>query len=190
MLDKNISLNLVQSQQIKDPKLYDLLNKLINAVADLDRQFALSTFATVIKANVGITFPNAQTPSTDPNTLDDYEEGVWVPTDASGAALAFAFGGPVLYIKVGKLVYVTADITYPATASGAGAAIGGLPFTPINTQQDFAIGFSTFANSLYGIIPASTGSILLYNSLTSAPVTNVQLSTKVVRLSTCYIAVQ
>jgi hypothetical protein len=59
--------------------------------------------------------------------LDDYEEGTWTPTDASGAGLTLTVAAAT-YTKIGRMVYWQAVVAYPATADASGAAIGGLPF--------------------------------------------------------------
>jgi hypothetical protein len=59
--------------------------------------------------------------------FDDYEEGDWTPTDASGAGLAVSVAY-AKYVKIGKQVTVNAYFSYPANASGLGAVIGGFPF--------------------------------------------------------------
>jgi len=82
-----------------------------------------------------IKFPATQNPSADANTLDDYEEGTWTPTDASGTGLSFS-GVVATYTKIGRQVTVTARLQYPATADGATAIIGGLPFT-VNSTNSF-----------------------------------------------------
>ena len=84
--------------------------------------------ATPSASGAGITFPATQSDSTDANTLDDYEEGTWTPTDGSGAGLSFTINGTSTYTKIGKQVICRAGLTYPVTASGANANIGGLPF--------------------------------------------------------------
>ncbi len=81
-----------------------------------------------------VLFPGTQIPSTDPNALDDYEEGTFTPIDASGAALAFT-NAEGHYIKVGQWCHCLIYLTYPATASGAAAKIGGLPFTAKTTTN-------------------------------------------------------
>jgi hypothetical protein len=63
--------------------------------------------------------------------LDDYEEGTWTPTDASGAGLTFTSTN-CLYTKIGRIVKLEGFITYPSTASVAIAEIGGLPFNNAN----------------------------------------------------------
>lgn len=98
-----------------------------------------------------IKFPAAQNASTGVNTLDDYEEGTWTPTDGSGAALSFTVSD-CQYIKIGQFVMANFAITYPATANGAGVRIAGLPFTSQNTSASFSYGgcisTCTFATGL------------------------------------------
>jgi len=60
------------------------------------------------------------------------EEGPWTPTDISGASLALTSVGG-WYQKVRNWVHFTGGFTYPVTASGATAAIGGLPYTVKNS---------------------------------------------------------
>lgn len=83
----------------------------------------------ILTAN-GIKFPATQVPSADANTLDDYEEGTWTPTDGSGAGLSFTnTSGNCIYTKIGRMVYAAFRVTYPSTANGSAARIGNLPFT-------------------------------------------------------------
>jgi hypothetical protein len=58
--------------------------------------------------------------------------GTWTPTDASGAGLTLAIAEGQ-YIKIGPMLHWRAFVRYPSTASGSGAAIGGLPYA-MNTQ--------------------------------------------------------
>jgi hypothetical protein len=60
--------------------------------------------------------------------LNDYEEGTWTPVDSSGAGLTFS-GASGTYTKIGRQVTVNGQLSFPATASTANIAIGGLPFT-------------------------------------------------------------
>jgi len=59
------------------------------------------------------------------NKLDDYEEGTWTPT-GEGITYAQAFGS---YVKVGRMVMVTYNITFPSTGNTGGAQINSLPFS-------------------------------------------------------------
>lgn len=143
---------------------------------------------TMIIADGQIQFPATQNPSTDPNVLDDYEEGTWTLTDASGAGLALttpAFGTNT-YTKIGRLVHVTGSATYPATASGATAKIGGLPFTSANTFCPMA-GFSSESTIVgYQVDPSAT---TLHPVVSPASfTTNAALSGDDVYFSGSYVA--
>ena len=62
----------------------------------------------------------------DANKLNDYEEGTHSFTDASGASLSMS--GSMIYTKIGRLVKVMFDISYPSTSSSANASVT-LPFS-------------------------------------------------------------
>jgi hypothetical protein len=61
------------------------------------------------------------------NKLEDYEEGTWTPTDASGEGYSLTVNSAT-YTKIGRLVYITVYIDYPAQSSSAAQLNGGLPF--------------------------------------------------------------
>jgi hypothetical protein len=82
-----------------------------------------------LQVSSGITFPATQVAKSDPNTLDDYEEGTWTPADASGASLTFT-SVTARYTKIGNVVYINAILTYPTTVDVSQAKISGLPFAP------------------------------------------------------------
>lgn len=74
--------------------------------------------------------PNGTT-STDPNVLDAYVEGTWVPTlvGASTAGSYTVTTTSAKYVKVGKLVTVTAGMIITVNSAGTGVLhFGGLPF--------------------------------------------------------------
>jgi hypothetical protein len=85
------------------------------------------------QTGTGITFPASQNASSDPNTLDDYEEGTWTPSYTSvGATWSYTpqYG---TYVKIGQMVY--AQFYLFATASGTTSnqvGVIGLPFTSFN----------------------------------------------------------
>jgi len=89
--------------------------------------------ATPSTSGSGITFPATQSSSSDANTLDDYEEGTWTPTQGSGvSAVSGTFTASGNYTKVGRLVTVnfTASATAFTYTNGTGSLLGSLPFTP------------------------------------------------------------
>lgn len=115
-------------------------------------------------------FPATQVPSSDPNTLDDYEEGTWTP------ALTFATPGDLsvtynsfttgTYTKVGRLVTVNFLIVTSAfthtTAAGA-MSVTGLPFATINVSE-----YRAYAPLLFGGINKAGG----YSSVMGAVLGN------------------
>lgn len=60
------------------------------------------------------------------DVLSQYDEGTWTPADFSGAGLALTAAGS--YTRIGRMVFFSAEITYPVTVNAAWAAINGLPF--------------------------------------------------------------
>jgi hypothetical protein len=66
--------------------------------------------------------------------LNWYEEGTWTPVDSSGAGLSFT-NASGYYTRSGNIVTLFGRVTFPATASVAAVAIGGLPFTVANNNQ-------------------------------------------------------
>jgi hypothetical protein len=100
--------------------------------------------ATASASGAGITFPATHSASSDANTLDDYEEGTWTPTDASAAGLTLTTQY-AKYTKIGNMVYFCAEITYPSNSDGNRVSVGGLPFTS-NSAMAYG-GFVRYTNS-------------------------------------------
>jgi hypothetical protein len=109
----------------------------------------------------GVTFPATQTPSADPNTLDDYEEGTWTPTWSGLTVL----GTPTYtgrYIKIGRLVtchvYVSSTLSTASTA-GTTKITGGFPATmssqPSNIAGVTAVNAATVASYGVGLVNQS-----------------------------------
>lgn len=102
--------------------------------------------STASASGSGITFPVTQSPSTDANTLDDYEEGTWTPSlTFNGLSVGLTYSSRSgSYIKIGRIVYVNLSIVLSSKGSSTGdAIIGGLPFSPISIAYlgsgDFAV---------------------------------------------------
>lgn len=81
-------------------------------------------------SGAGITFPATQAASTDPNTLDDYEEGTWSPTITASTGTITTLG-TVLgnYTKIGRKVTASVTVAITTNGSAAGHIIATLPFT-------------------------------------------------------------
>lgn len=96
--------------------------------------------ATPSASGAGVTFPATQSASSDANTLDDYEEGTFTPTFASGAGSFTTTSVTGNYTKIGRFVnvYITFTITTVGTASGA-LSYTGLPFANGNSARSINV---------------------------------------------------
>lgn len=136
-----------------------------------------------------IKFPATQNSSSDANTLDDYEEGTWTPTDNSGAGLSLT-AAACQYIKIGRLVMVSGSIGYPSTANGNTAGVAGLPFACQNTAVDVfgaAPSFTDSSLALSIMMVKNTSTFAFYNNAGAARI-NSALSTATFRFSFTYQA--
>jgi len=87
--------------------------------------------------SAGIKFPATQAASTDANTLDDYEEGIFTPTlTGSGGGAGTYTSRDGIYVKVGKMVTVNFWVyaTTRNTLSGD-ITLTGLPFASSSTAS-------------------------------------------------------
>ena len=136
-------------------------------------------------SGTGITFPATQNASSDANTLDDYEEGTWTPSDGSGAGLSFSTSFST-YTKVGRLVTCSAKVVYPSTASTATTRINGLPFTSSSNNHAVST-ILTDSGTYFSNIVVESVAYLLPHNLAGAQLTNVNLSGKLLIFTVSYI---
>jgi hypothetical protein len=127
--------------------------------------------------------------TTSANLLDDYEEGTWTVTDASGASLSIT-GSAGTYTKVGRMVTCSINFTMPSTADATACLFGGLPFTSANDNDlrgSIAIGFSSASVNLSGGLTAinATSFTLREDDNETAP-TNADLSSANIYLTITY----
>ena len=125
------------------------------AVQELDSE-KLATAGGTVTGNLtvnGITsanriqFPATMVSSSDPNTLDDYEEGSFFMSDYSSANLSL--GGQINYVKIGRFVSCSFSISYPTT-SDMNNAFFNLPFTAASSASGSCIqGGSGLANKVW-----------------------------------------
>ena len=137
-------------------------------------------------SGAGISFPATQSASSDANTLDDYEESTWTPTDGSGAGLTFT-DVTARYTKIGNVVTVFAKLTYPSTVNASQAKINGLPFAATDGGNlTYCSSSTTTSGAGHGYIVAGTTTATLVTQ-TSAARSNAQLSTLVLYFSGTYL---
>lgn len=110
-----------------------------------------------------IKFPVVQNASSDPNTLDDYEEGSWTPTvvgtstNPSSVNYSTQYGR---YTKIGNVVYLSFRVSFSFTGGSGSIWLTGLPYTAANNiqpkgalQQDYV----TFTGFTYLEVGANQG---------------------------------
>lgn len=91
------------------------------------------------------------------NLLSIYEEGVWVPTDGSGAGLTFTTSADSnRYVAIGRLVIANYHIVYPVTVNTNASRITGLPFPIPATTQNNQGGYTSYS-SLSSLAVATLG---------------------------------
>ena len=135
-----------------------------------------------ILSSGGITF-NGDTSVN--NALSDYEQGTWTPTDGSGAGLTITNNGS-RYTKIGNVVNISLDITYPSTANASDMAIIGVPFT-IAADGGASVGYTTFAPAIPTFVQTanSVNGFRLQNG-GGGTISNATMSTVRIQISATY----
>ena len=125
-----------------------------------------------------------------PVTEFTFEQGLWTPVDSSGAGLTLTITGTPRYIKMGKLVWVSAHITYPTTANASSNIVGGFPFAAENNWS-VVVGGTIGAHSI--LEPATvrgipnTATFQFRKTSTDNPFTNAELSGKYMGFALMYM---
>lgn len=119
-----------------------------------------------------IAFPATQVPSTDANTLDDYEEGTFTPTifgtTAAGVGTYAAQTGN--YTKIGNRVFIDIYLSWTAHTGTGDMEIRGLPFTAAaNSGAALSYWDLTFTGVVRGHFGNGTTSIVLLHATTFTP---------------------
>ena len=112
--------------------------------------------------------------------LDDYEEGVFTPSDAN--VTLSAKGGR--YTKIGNIVHYVIRAHYPSSSSGSAIQLSGLPYTSTGSSTnnlDVAGGMTTAlvqnANDNYvGYVQQNSTNIVIFNAGTATQTTYADIS--------------
>jgi len=80
--------------------------------------------------------------------FDDYEEGTYTPTDGSGAGLSLTNNTTARYTKIGRMMYVQFDITWPSTSDTSTAGFT-LPFALQVSYGSGVIGWTDNGKPLF-----------------------------------------
>jgi len=153
-----------------------------SVVLDTAPGYSVALYGASIQAGTGITFPATQSASANANTLDDYEEGTWTPTDNSGASLTFTDNGSQ-YTKVGRAVTINFEIAWPTTADTNNVSVS-LPIPSGGTNRT---GMTVFSNVVgeVNIYTAGGANFILYNDI-GTRITNATMSGKYLIVSLTY----
>lgn len=96
--------------------------------------------ASASSSGAGMTFPATQSPSTDPNTLDDYEEQNYSPSVSALSGAFTTVSAIGTYTKVGRLVTVQGRIDIANNGTAAGVVFVSLPFAANATYPSIGCG--------------------------------------------------
>lgn len=119
-------------------------------------------------------FPATPIASTDPNVLDDYEEGTWTPINNY---VTLTVNQTSIYRKIGSLVYASFDVTFPASANTNLAEILGLPFNVGSGMTEaVSVTFSDYGSLVY-MYTVLAGGANIYDA-TGAALQNTQVAGK------------
>ena len=114
-------------------------------------------------------------PGSDSNSLSDYEEGTYDVIDNSGAGLTLTNNTTAHYTKIGKVIHVQFDVTWPSTTSSAMGAIS-LPFSGVIAYGSGTVGWTDIGKPLQ--IHVSTTAAIMDNDGSNKHTLNNELSGK------------
>jgi hypothetical protein len=112
----------------------------------------------------GIGFPATQISSSDANTLDDYEEGTWTPSQGAGLVVVGSFTSVGSYVKIGRMVTITGSVAATTTVAIGAAALlcANLPFVVASGDQSGLGGLTNNALNQANTCWTSPGNSDLY----------------------------
>jgi hypothetical protein len=120
--------------------------------------------ATPATSGAGITFPAAQSASSDANTLDDYEEGTWTPVGTfvtQGTATSSFIG---TYTKIGRQVSIIASGSVDKGNASGTFSITGVPFATAITVAVCirTAGIGASSTVLQANLESGTGTVIKF----------------------------
>ena len=137
-------------------------------VLAVEKDKSLALQGATSQTGTGITFPATQNASSDPNTLDDYKEGTFTPSQGAGLAVVGAFSSVGKYTKLGNQVTVSGYVLGATSVANAssGLVFGALPYTVSGEVAGSLAGDRTISGTatlsgtdLYGTAITAVGAI-------------------------------
>jgi len=126
-------------------------------------QYGIGLGTVTPSSGMGIAFPAAQVASSDPNTLDDYEEGTFTPIVYGGSSTGTTTYSSQYgkYTRIGNVVTISAQMDWTSATGTGSMQIGGFPFTSSSTTGINPIGTVMMYNIA---VPASSIFFSLYTN--------------------------
>lgn len=124
-----------------------------------------------------IVFPATENPSSNANTLDDYEESTWVPTLASATTTTYTTQTGN-YIKIGRQVTVWCTLVINSRGNGSQSTIAGLPFQADLTASG-VVGYWASANTTFTTLTATVNTGTSTVTLSGATVATADLASPI-----------
>lgn len=109
-----------------------------------------------------LSFPATQNPSSDANTLDDYEEGQTTPTITAQSGTFTDVSCTLNYTKIGRVVTFSAILTITTANDAAGYISMPLPFTAGAVGACGGLDYVSTARTCTGLINTGTAVALIY----------------------------
>lgn len=128
----------------------------------------------------------AATFTTTRGSLALYAAGTWTPVDKSPAGLTLTVNNAT-YTRVGRMVFIEMDVTYPTTADGNALKIGGLPYAA--SYRGIGAVMSNAAIEITAHVDGFLQKTITLHKTGGNYVGNSDVSGKYVRLSVAYVAV-
>ena len=155
------------------PSKADVINRAYNVEHDVDGTHGDIT--TTLNLTSGqIAFPATAVPSADPNTLDDYEEGVYQATITcvTSGSYVMATYNTLGYTKVGRVCFVHGYLGVTSEDAPNGLIKISLPFTALalTPEANYTTGVAwlsdhggSIPNGIVVVVPQSANYLLLRN---------------------------
>tara|TARA_A200000159_G_scaffold131743_1_gene129019 strand:- start:22 stop:2187 length:2166 start_codon:yes stop_codon:yes gene_type:complete len=118
------------------------MGRLTNSSSATPRTFTISDRGATNKwvfSQYGLSFNPTNNVASAAESLDDYEEGTWTPTDASGQGITGFTLSHNQYTKIGRKVFAHCQITFPSSSNTTLARLS-LPFAPNASSNNSATG--------------------------------------------------
>ncbi len=104
-----------------------------------------------------IKFPATQNPSSNVNTLDDYEEGTTTPTVTSSGGTFTSVSAALRYTKIGSFVSIVARISIATVGTATGTISLPLPFAAVTGSSQGGGGCVKRGDGIMGTASVASG---------------------------------